>query len=295
MQIQTVPIETLLLPGEFDAYVRPGGQPVIARGWMHGWPAMDKWDFSFFRDVYGDDPVKLAADSMSNEAAFVTTMAAYIGYILSDATGSELSAKHAEIGAIRPFYCTSYKPFAHHPELGDDFALPPFALDWWPWINPAFQDAHFPNTQGWLLISPKGAASRMHIDSHHTITWLAQVRGRKTAYLFSPQDSEAVYKGAVDPAAPDYARFPKFRDATCHKCTLDPGDMLFLPPDWWHHVVTEENSITVSQNLVNHTNFGLYIRRAYGAQLPAFLASLPPDGAMRSGAEEVLREEMSDV
>ncbi|WP_415920030.1 cupin-like domain-containing protein [Tateyamaria sp. SN6-1] len=281
MHKKDVPVETLLSPSTFDAYIRPGGSPVIIRGWMHGWAAMDKWDFDFFRDVYGDDPVKLAADSMSDEAAFVTTMAEYIEYIQAAGVQCALAEKHAQIGAQRPFYCTSFKPFALHPELLADFALPPFVIDWWPWIGQSFQDAHFPNDQGWLLISPAGAASRMHIDSHHTITWLAQVRGRKTAYLFAPEDADAVYHGAVDPAAPDFAQYPLLREATCWQCTLEPGDMLFLPPDWWHHVVTEENSVTVSQNLVNHVNFGLYVRRAYGRQLPAFLAGLPADMVRR--------------
>jgi len=173
-----------------------------------------------------------------------------------------------------PFYCMSYKPFAEHPELRDDFHVPPFVADWWPLLSDSFTHAHFPHVQGWVLISPKGAVSRIHQDYNHTITWLAQIRGAKACYLFAPEDSEAVYHGAIDPVRPDPAVHPLLGEATCQHCVLNPGDMLFLPPDWWHHVVTLENSVTVSYNFVNHTNFGLYIRRALGPRLPDFLASI---------------------
>ncbi|MDJ0627012.1 MAG: cupin-like domain-containing protein [Rhodobacter sp.] len=295
MEFTEVATETLLSPREFDDYTRPGGKPLIVRGWMQGWPAMDAWSFDFFKDTYGDDEVKLGCDAMSGDCDLVTTLADYIDYLTAEEADADLHRHHRRLGAERPFYCTSYQPFLAHPELWDDIALPPFVLDWWPYFDLEFKRSHFPHVQGWILLSPPGAVSRLHVDSHHTITLLAQLRGTKEAYLFAPEDAEAVYHGAVDPADPDHSRFPDLKMATCHRCVMTPGDMLFLPPDWWHHVVTKDHSITVSQNLVNHTNFGLYIRKALNRNLARFLNSLPPDGiggsdVTAAGASQEVRD-----
>ena len=38
--------------------------------------------------------------------------------------------------------------------------------------------------------------------------------------------------------APDYARYPRFREAlsAALRAELAPGDAIYIPPLWWHHV-----------------------------------------------------------
>jgi len=42
----------------------------------------------------------------------------------------------------------------------------------------------------------------------------------------------------VDLARPDFAKFPKFAQALAHArvADLEPGDAIFIPSMWWHHV-----------------------------------------------------------
>ena len=42
----------------------------------------------------------------------------------------------------------------------------------------------------------------------------------------------------VEFAKPDFERFPKFRDAlgAAQVAELEPGDAIYIPPLWWHHV-----------------------------------------------------------
>ena len=68
----------------------------------------------------------------------------------------------------------------------------------------------------------------------------------------------------VDFDAPDFVRFPRFRDAlaTAQTAVLEPGDAIYIPGMWWHHVRSE----APFNVLVNY-----WWRRA-----PAFLASPVP-------------------
>jgi len=54
----------------------------------------------------------------------------------------------------------------------------------------------------------------------------------------------------VDCEAPDYQRFPLFKQATIIDLTLEAGEVLFMPVGWWHQVRTLEIS-----TMVSFTNF----------------------------------------
>ena len=94
--------------------------------------------------------------------------------------------------------------------------------------------------------------------------------------MFSPEDSNCLYHGQVDPEQPDFQTFPLLEQATAYECEIGPGDMLFIPSNWWHHVRTIEKSITVSHNFFNDTNINEHL-----AGLLADMSALA-DGIRRS-------------
>jgi ribosomal protein L16 Arg81 hydroxylase len=55
----------------------------------------------------------------------------------------------------------------------------------------------------------------------------------------------AVYS-EVDPLAPDLDRHPLFEEANQIHFDIGPGQTLFIPAGWWHHVEALESSISVS-------------------------------------------------
>ena len=76
------------------------------------------------------------------------------------------------------------------------------------------------------------------------------IAGQRRVILFPPEQLPNLYVGPLDftPAgqpislvdfhAPDYERFPKFRDAikTARMSVLEPGDAIIVPSMWWHHM-----------------------------------------------------------
>jgi len=103
-------------------------------------------------------------------------------------------------------------------------------------------------------VGMKGVFTPAHFDEAHN--FFAQICGRKRFVLFSPAQFPNLYvypyhhpadrQVQVDLDRPDYDKFPKYRDAKPIVTVLDPGDVLYLPPYWFHHVISLEDTISIN-------------------------------------------------
>ena len=127
------------------------------------------------------------------------------------------------------------------------------------YANAAAAPAHSP---GWTEANPlnlpvdatarlwigKAAAVATHYDASPNIACV--VAGRRRFTLFPPEQLAHLYIGPldhtlagppvsmVDPDAADLDRYPRFAEARAAALTteLGPGDAIFIPSLWWHHV-----------------------------------------------------------
>jgi hypothetical protein len=276
MTMKTISIERKkgLLPEEFRRdHLNGAGRPVIVPDAAAQWLAHSKWTFEFFKSAFGSDFVPVGFGVGSNaEAAKLTTLAAYINSL--DTPDDELPGFWVSALDMKPLrtappaaglspYLMGWHAFQRHPELYDDIKPHPvFIADWVAPLDPALRGLFesVSEREFWsVYIGPRNSLSKLHQDFWNTHSCLTQIQGRKRAILFSPDDSRFLYDGQVDPEQPDLRRFELFSQATAYECVLEPGETLFTPLRWWHHVRALEKSITVSHNFFNGANVNDYL------------------------------------
>lgn len=260
------------------------GMPVIITDATEHWPARSKWTFEFFKAAYGSDLITPSL-GLGSDVAKLTKLAAYIDFLDTptaelpgfwlDKAGQPLPVA-PEPGASPP-YLYNWRAFHRHPDLYNDITpVPYFVLDLVFALSPTLREVFewTSKIDYWAVyLGPAGSLSQLHQDYWNTHAYLAQIRGRKRAILFSPEDSDFLYGARVDPEQPDFGRFPLFDRATAYECVIEPGETLLMPADWWHCVRGLEKSITVSHNFFNESNLTEHMTRIL-RKLPTLIEGL---------------------
>ena len=97
------------------------------------------------------------------------------------------------------------------------------------------------------------STTQTHFDLYDNLACM--VAGRKRFVLFPPDQTKNLYMGPFDTtiagvptsmadiANPDFTTHPHFREAleSATVADLEPGDVLFIPYMWWHHVVSGDD------------------------------------------------------
>jgi hypothetical protein len=109
-----------------------------------------------------------------------------------------------------------------------------------------------------IYVTSGNTLSKAHFDFWNV--FLIQVEGIKHWKVFAPSDYPFLYpvhnrvtgevrRCLVDLEAPDFQTYPLLRKATCYELSARAGDLLYLPPRWWHEVRTGTFSVTVNASL----------------------------------------------
>ncbi|CAG9463556.1 unnamed protein product [Pedinophyceae sp. YPF-701] len=216
------------------AYMAPG-VPVVIRGAMDHWPALTRWrDPSYLDGVAGLRTVPVERGNYMSET-FATRLMP-VRDLLRHIHGGGA-------GGGEKLYLAQYTLFDHVPALARDVATPDYC---------SLGEGEVRAVNAWL--GPGGTVTPLHYDPpFHNL--LCQVVGRKYVRLYSPDQSDALYPhpsglhtntSRVDLDRPDAGEFPLLSGASFQECVIGPGEMLYVPPKWWHYVRSLSPSFSVS-------------------------------------------------
>jgi len=225
----------------FVIEILPANRPAILKGLIRDWPAAqaarqsDEAVVAYLKTCENGVPVPtILGDPKIKGEFFYGENTQSINFQhtkmgLSDALDRIL----AEAPAPEPaaIYIQSAPIPAHLPRFADEnrVAFIPQIIEPRIWIGNALR-------------------VQTHYDLSHNIACL--VAGRRRFTLFGPDQTPNLYPGPLDitPAGapismvslerPDLERYPRFAEALEHAwfADLEPGDGLFVPYFWWHHV-----------------------------------------------------------
>ncbi len=217
----------------FDSDFVQASRPVILRGAITDWPAMDKWCLSYFKDAFGERELPVVRER-EGELYDAQRGLNYERIRLGDYCDLLADGKPHDL------YIT-VRVDEQVPELFDDIRRPEYMAGA-PWARSRF----------WL--GAAGTKSPLHRDLPENL--YAQIGGRKHFLLLDRRHTRMVYRHAfysgvpnyspVDAEQPDLTRFPRFRDAPLLRAVVEPGDLLYIPSLWWHQARTLSTSMSIN-------------------------------------------------
>jgi ribosomal protein L16 Arg81 hydroxylase len=246
---QTVERRDSIPRTEFLERYYAANRPVIFTGLMKDWPALSRWNPEYFKTVYGDTLVEVMT-GRSQDPRYELNCHAHKDEIrFADYVDMVTSA-----GESNDCYLVANNGFFGRPEMKPLLEDIRFFEEH---LNPTqiSDRVHF-----WF--GPSGTVTPLHHDVMNII--LAQVYGRKRVLLISPDQSHRLYNqvgvySEVDPESPNHKKHPLFREVQMLDVVLEPGEALFLPVGWWHHVRALDVSITVTfTNFVHLNQFNVF-------------------------------------
>lgn len=217
------------------------GRPVLIKNYVEDWPVVkaarksDVEVMNYISSFANENPVVLYELDPENQGRFFYSK-----------DFKKLNFKASRASLVSVFDQLKKNDVASSPKtyyVGSttiDKYLPGFREE-----NDLSFDVGDPIVSIWLGNQSTVAA---HFDAPDNIACC--IAGRRTFTLFPPEQLENLYIGPLDntPSGqpisivnlknPDFKKFPRFKLAleSAFVVDLEPGDALFLPSMWWHHV-----------------------------------------------------------
>jgi hypothetical protein len=226
---------------QFEAEIRPLNQPALLKGLVMDWPATrlarqsDDALVEYIKACDNGNPAEalIAAPDMKGEFFYGEELNTR-NFLRGKVTVAQALTRLMDQKSLeRPHavYIQSTPIADHLPRFGTDNVLDLLPLEVLPriWIGNALR-------------------VQTHYDLSDNIACL--VAGRRRFTVFPPDQLGNLYPGPMDntlsgtPVSmvslenPDFHMYPRFREALemAQVADLEPGDALYLPFFWWHHV-----------------------------------------------------------
>ncbi|MDO3380917.1 cupin-like domain-containing protein [Gilvimarinus algae] len=222
-------------------------EPVVIRQLVSNWPAVkygrisDSASVDYLKSYYNGTPTvvcKIPPENNGrmfyNDSYTELNYESYKGYI--DETMDAILAG-LDCRGSPAYYIASNVINTHFPGFSDENGL----------VIPRDKHPEALNERVSIWIGGETTAT-CHFDALENIACC--VAGKRRFTLFPPNQIGNLYPGPLDPTPggqvislvdfknPDFDKFPRFGNAllAAQVVDLEPGDALYIPTMWWHHV-----------------------------------------------------------
>jgi hypothetical protein len=249
-------------------------KPVVLVGACRSWKAFEQWkNLDYLLKQSRGRTFRATSGAAPLPASF--SLPAYFDYCQS---------KQLEEAPLYLFDRTALSPDTH---LYKDYFLD--LQNSCPWFDPSRTKTNTHDLfkllgeggrpdHTWLIMGPQRSGSAFHIDPNATHAWNACIMGRKRWIFYPP----GVTPPGVHPSPDgDDVAMPISLGEWIHnywnkhldrcqnsplgqrplECTVEPGDILFVPHGWWHSVLNlDKFNIAVTHNYVSRSNLPTVLR-----------------------------------
>ena len=260
--IKLLPVERVesLNRQDFLRNYKHADKPVVMEKLTQNWPARKKWTSDYFKQVAGDKLVPLydcipSKDHKHQHASSVTMpLRDYLERL-------EQGKKD-----LRLFF---YNIISGAPVLTKDFSYPEIDLNFFKKLPV-------------LFIAAEGTKVQMHFDIDYADIFLCHFGGKKRVILFPPEQTKYMYHVPfsfsslfdVDFDTPDYEKHPALKCLQGEMAELNHGDVLYIPPGYWHYIVYEEFGMSMALRAFPRTPVNFFKMMKNLAQIKPALHSL---------------------
>jgi ribosomal protein L16 Arg81 hydroxylase len=219
-------------------------QPVVLKDVSKGWPAMTKWTLDYFEDNFGDVEVEIQLGRERDPEYEINSVTRKAKIKLKD---------YIQLIKANPISNDYYMCANNHTLKNPAFAK---ILDDTGQL-PEFITALDTKGGSHLWIGPQGTITPVHHDENGLLH--LQIKGRKTWKLISPFSTPDMYNNIsvftpVDLQNIDYDKYPLMKRVKIMEITVEEGEAMFVPVGWWHNVVSEGVSISLSFTTFDYPN-----------------------------------------
>jgi hypothetical protein len=238
MQLKPVTVVDSITPEEFRKNFYRTNTPVVIKGFSKNWPARDKWDWDYFKQMVGEKEVGVYNNVKSDAYTPINKADGYMKF------GEYLDMVKKGPVELRIFL---FNIFQHAPQLVNDFS--------WPEEFMKGFVKKFPM----LFVGGAGSITHMHFDIDLSHILHTQFMGRKRVLLFPYEQQRRLYRKPFEVLSladfsryyqnngtPDYEKFPALKLANGYDFILEHGDTLFMPAGYWHHMEYLDSGFAMS-------------------------------------------------
>lgn len=237
---KSIPEYSNVTSKQFFDEIAPAQRPIVLKGFAEKWPVVSKAKHSsqqfidYMLTFYSGKKAKIVVAPPGENKRF---------FYNSDMTGVNYLSGEERVDLF----------FDRLSEIANREVYPAISMqnssvdDIFPGLSLENTSTFFEDTAPRIWIGNEGIVSA-HYDGSDNVACV--VSGHRRFVLFPPEQTANLYPGPlnftpagaptslVDLNAPDFTRFPNYKYAlqNAYSVTLGPGDAIFIPLLWWHHI-----------------------------------------------------------